>query len=604
MWSDNETTTDLLNYGEAVELVTDLLGREDLRPISVGLFGGWGAGKSSLSQMVVRDLVESEGDPYVIVEFDAWLYQDFDDARAALLEKISQALHTAAEGSETATEKAVSLLKRVKMLRLFGLLAEGGAALLGAPTFGILSRGIEGLDDIGSGEGDSEDVNAVRAAGKDITRRAESLLDPAQERSPPQEIEQFRRELEELLEEIGKTLVVFIDNLDRCLPRNTILTLEAVRLFLFVPNTAFVVAADEDMVRLAVGEHYKADAARLVTDYLDKLVQFPIRVPRVGVAEMRAYLIALLISQPADPADVLAPDLREKVFQALVENLRNTWRDGPITLEALKKVIGDDGSPAPHRERALVAAVQIADRLAPLLATSKRVGGNPRIVKRMMNTVRMRLATARRRQMPLDEALLAKMVLFERCMGEAATNILLTEIGNAKDGKPELLGRLEAEGEIGPDDLPAEWKGAGEAEFVGDWIELEPKLADVDLRPVAYLARELKPVRISTEGLSADGETALRVLLKARRSTSPTAKQALESTLPDERSLIMRGLVDHLSKNSDWSAAPQGFYGAITLADQDDTAAQDFAAFLRSREDGKHRNWLKAAIKGKDWWAD
>ena len=86
MWSDNETTNDLLNYGEAVELVTDLLAREDLRPLSVGLFGRWGAGKSSLSKMVVRDLMKAEGNPYIVVEFDAWLYQDFDDARAALLE--------------------------------------------------------------------------------------------------------------------------------------------------------------------------------------------------------------------------------------------------------------------------------------------------------------------------------------------------------------------------------------------------------------------------------------------------------------------------------------------------------------------------------------
>ncbi|SEO15857.1 KAP family P-loop NTPase fold protein [Palleronia pelagia] len=606
MWSDNETTTDLLNYGEAVELVTDLLAREDLRPLSIGLFGGWGAGKSSLSKMVVQDLMKAEGDPYIVVEFDAWLYQDFDDARAALLEKISQALYVVAKDSETGAEKAVSLLKRVNKLRVLGLLAEGGAALFGAPTFGILSRGIEGLGDIGAGEGDGEDVEAVRRAGEDVAKKTKGLLDPEQKRSPPQEIELFRRELEELLSELDKTLVVFIDNLDRCLPRNTILTLEAVRLFLFVPGTAFVIAADEDMVRLAVAEHYKANADRLVTDYLDKLVQFPIRVPRVGVAEVRAYLIALLISQPSDTRRALSPEHLGVVVGALVENLRNTWKDGPLGLKALEEALASGTPPTPDQGQVLVEAVQIAERLAPLLATSARVGGNPRIVKRMLNTVRMRLSVAQRRQMPLNEALLAKMALFERCMGEAATNVLLTEIGNAKDGKPELLSTLEADAdkETHSVELPKEWQGSSESEFVRGWIELEPKLADVDLRPVAYLTRELKPVRMSTEGLSAIGESALRTLLKAQSSNSPTVRKVREGVLPDERPLVMRGIIEHLGRVSDWKSMPSGFHGAIGLADYDADSGKDLATFIRSRNFAKNPNWLSAALKNKSWWVE
>src|SRR5271154_2947835 len=58
---------------------------------------------------------------------------------------------------------------------------------------------------------------------------------------PPEEIAAFRRQFGEVLEGLNRTLVVFIDNLDRCLPENAIHTLEAVRLFLFMPNTAFVI---------------------------------------------------------------------------------------------------------------------------------------------------------------------------------------------------------------------------------------------------------------------------------------------------------------------------------------------------------------------------
>lgn len=56
----------------------------------------------------------------------------------------------------------------------------------------------------------------------------------------PEQIDAFRKEYGEILEELNKPLVVIIDNLDRCLPTNAIHTLEAIRLFLFLTNTAFI----------------------------------------------------------------------------------------------------------------------------------------------------------------------------------------------------------------------------------------------------------------------------------------------------------------------------------------------------------------------------
>ncbi|MEO0818125.1 MAG: P-loop NTPase fold protein, partial [Pseudomonadota bacterium] len=56
MWSDNETEDDFLNFEDTVESVLDILLRQDLHPLSLGLFGGWGSGKSSLLQMVMGEL--------------------------------------------------------------------------------------------------------------------------------------------------------------------------------------------------------------------------------------------------------------------------------------------------------------------------------------------------------------------------------------------------------------------------------------------------------------------------------------------------------------------------------------------------------------------
>ncbi|WP_444451281.1 KAP family P-loop NTPase fold protein (plasmid) [Rhodobacter capsulatus] len=67
----------------------------------------------------------------------------------------------------------------------------------------------------------------------------------------------FREEFAALLDAAKiKRLVVMVDDLDRCLPSTAISTLEAIRLFLFVERTAFIIGADEAMIEYAVRDHF------------------------------------------------------------------------------------------------------------------------------------------------------------------------------------------------------------------------------------------------------------------------------------------------------------------------------------------------------------
>jgi predicted KAP-like P-loop ATPase len=99
MWADAETEVDFLNYSEVAELVAELIDSPDLMPLSLGIFGTWGTGKSSTLKFVKTELLRTP-DKYLIIEFDAWLYQDYDDARAALMAVIAKALVDASLGRE------------------------------------------------------------------------------------------------------------------------------------------------------------------------------------------------------------------------------------------------------------------------------------------------------------------------------------------------------------------------------------------------------------------------------------------------------------------------------------------------------------------------
>ncbi|TKB29366.1 MAG: NTPase KAP, partial [Mesorhizobium sp.] len=75
--------------------------------------------------------------------------------------------------------------------------------------------------------------------------------------------------------------------------------LEAIRLFLFVPNAAFVIAADEGMIEYAVRNHFPdlpaaAGPTSYARNYLEKLIQVPFRMPALGASETLVYLTLLL----------------------------------------------------------------------------------------------------------------------------------------------------------------------------------------------------------------------------------------------------------------------------------------------------------------------
>lgn len=180
-------------------------------------------------------------------------------------------------------------------------------------------------------------------------------------------------------------------------------------------------------------------------------------------------------------------------------------------------------------------------------------------------------------------------------------NDLLTLINNSQSGAPDLIAELEQR-ETVLTGLPESWQK--QADFVSEWIDLEPKFSGVDLRPITYLTRELKPVRVSAVGLSVAGETALRILLKSERATSPAVAKVIGTLVPSERELVMDAVVDALSKESDWARQPRGFSGALALSAADAECGRKLATHIRSLRLSKMPGWLKASLKDRLWWTD
>ncbi|ATR19155.1 NTPase KAP (plasmid) [Roseomonas sp. FDAARGOS_362] len=586
VWADIDTKQDFLNYGEAAVLVAEVIQDERMLPTSIGVLGTWGTGKSSLLNIIEAELrADSKTRDAIVVRFNAWLYQGYDDAKAALMETVADALIAAAEHAEDKSlpGRAMELAGRVRWFRAAGVAAEVGAAFAGIPLFGAARAAAAAGERLLEGGGTEDDLKKVREGAKEVGDRAKGLISDKAKRTPPREIDEFKAEFGKVLGGLKRTLVVFVDNLDRCMPEQTIRTLEAMRLFLSMHRTAFVVAADEEMVRQSVRAHFANIGERHVTDYLDKLIQIPVRVPRLGVREVRAYLFQLL----AD-AERMEAEVQARLRKDLTDNLQAAWRDDPISVIDVVSVLGlDPASPQ-------AVPFSTADRIAPLLAMPP-VNGNPRLIKRMLNVVRMRARLARRRSMPVSEDIIAKVALFERCMSEDATKAFYALIQAAEDGQIKQFAVLEGltdEPAAFVDALPESWKR--EADLLRAWFALEPKVSG-DLRPIAYLGRDTAALSVQKAALSQAGRSALAILLGLESRTSHAARKALEAVPQAENVILMEAVTAEMRKEVDWSTQPKGWWGALLLSEHDPSTLVILQRVIGERAGEKPPAWLRAA---------
>lgn len=590
MWPDNETERDFLNFSGVADTIGEIIVQADGRPISIGISGAWGIGKSSMIKLTKASLAarpKSDGQrDFIFVEFNAWLYQGYDDARAALMDVIAERLAVEAEERKTGSEKVRELLGRINWFRAAKLVAGSAASLaLGIPPTGLLGELLGWGQKLFTGPIDGGTLKDGKAEATQVAEAAKGLWKPKPDTTPPKEIQALRDTFEELLDDLGVTLVVLIDDLDRCLPETTISTLEAVRLFLFLKNTAFVIAADQDMIKHAVRRHFKGVTdERLVTSYFDKLIQVPIRVPALGTHEVRAYMMLLFVDN-----STLPENSRDTIRAGVAAQLQQAWQGKRVDRAFVQTLHAN--LPAE-----LVGQLDLADRLAPLMATATDIAGNPRLIKRFLNALAIRMSISRAQGVGVDEAVLAKLLLFERLGNAQAYSALMAAVGADDGGKPTFLGAWEKELSEGKDiALASPWND----HFVMEWLLLPPLLADKDLRGALYVSREHAPLVTPADRLSTDAAELLIALLE-HPDMAGAIKAKLAQIPRPELAIIMDRLLERARQEQEWGVPPI-LEACLVISEVEPAQGLRLAALLRDRPSAQIRASIVPKIGDQPW---
>lgn len=368
LWTDQPIRGgehDRLNFLHYADVLTEVVLTADT-PITIGVFGSWGSGKTSLMRLVAERLLDRRTTEHrwaQVVWFNAWQYERDEGALwRALLLRILEALENERLSDEDAKQVSdwrTRLYTDVQRSEIGSVKIDWpklgkGALSLGfslMPTPGTLLE----LGKMVKGEmGTLEDIaSAFQRERTDVYRRQLTLLEEFQGG--------FAHLVREYVWSRNGLLVIVIDDLDRCVPKRAIEVLEAIKLFLDVEGCVFFIAVDREVIERVVRIQYagyqagEKDSAPIAgQSYLEKIVQLPFYLPPLEDDQIASFI------DQHDPQ--LPPGCRD-IF---------------------------------------------ATALAP----------NPRVVKRTLNIFRLLLKLAEHRiaaglMEPVDAALLAKMVVVQ-----------------------------------------------------------------------------------------------------------------------------------------------------------------------------------------------
>lgn len=517
MWKDSETKSDYLNFDYLIDAVESIAMDSKLTPSTIGVYGDWGSGKSSLMQMVEEKIKTEHKDDTCCIRFNGWLFEGYEDAKTAFCGSILDALRANKTIPSKVKTRITNLLKKVDGKKI--LMKGGSVALDVLLSGGVGSIAYLTVDTI---------ANALKdklsdATASDVKDTLKGILaEKKSSTSNRKDIKHFQEEFKKILKESKiEHLVIFVDELDRCTPDTVLDVFAAMRLFLFVEKTSFIIGADSRLIDYAIKSRYQNIAGNeldISKEYLEKLIQYPVTIPKLDELELERYLTCLLL-------------------ETKINNIAECIKGGSIydSINQEELVKNHEGEKEEIKE-----AIALSRIISPVLAA--KLNGNPRQCKRFLNTLFMRVNMADTRGVKLDKKILSKLMLLEYFKEP-----MYAEVVNPNNRKD--LEELETKKTITSRNVFNKWK---DDEWVKDWLAIDVPLNEKDLRPYYYFSRSTQRVNQAINNLlSPNAQQSLKSFLAKTDSERVKAIKLFETLSDSECILVTDAIYEEMLKTEE-----------------------------------------------------
>jgi len=210
----------------SMRIAESLSKRNDKSSLVLGIYGAWGEGKTTVINFIKAGLKDIED--VVTVTFNPWIFPNENELLLSFFKTVSDSL------GRTITKRSEEIGDAITKY-----------AWLLAPAYGGASNAAKGLGNVMSNV----------------------------------DIEDYKKRIENILNEEGKRLIIFIDDIDRLDKKEIQAIFRLIKLSADFNNTSYVLAFDEEMVAAALREQYSSSNKDAGRNFLEKIVQVPLNLP-------------------------------------------------------------------------------------------------------------------------------------------------------------------------------------------------------------------------------------------------------------------------------------------------------------------------------------
>lgn len=249
--------------------------RQDPSSIVIGIYGIWGEGKTSVLRFIERELKQNPD--IICVTFNPWRFADEHQLLHGFFNTLASSLSRSLASNK---EKVGDILSKYVANVI--------------PTIKV-AEGVE---------------ISLSESAKSLGQTLASV-----------ELEELKKRLETILKTEGKRVVILMDDIDRLDKAETQAVFKLVKLTADFSYTAYVLAMDEEVVAAALGEKYGAGNIEAGRNFLEKIVQVPLRLPRADILSLRIMCFQA-IDQALNIAEIkLTDEQSQKFARAFVDGL-------------------------------------------------------------------------------------------------------------------------------------------------------------------------------------------------------------------------------------------------------------------------------------------
>jgi hypothetical protein len=339
-----------LGFAQTAQALATIIEESDPQ-FAVGIFGGWGSGKTTLMRAIeerLSDKTRPSSKRVVPVQFSAWRYEKEQHLIVPLLDTVRERLMSWSEARETEAGKRVAARTASTIGKAMNAIVAGFSMNIGVP--GALEVSYD--------------------ANKSLERASKLTADQRAARVSRSFYHASFRALEQSFEQFvgqrgGRRIVVFVDDLDRCLPEGALEVLESMKLFFDIEGFVFVVGLDRAVVEYIVDAKYwredapmrrvspavpnrnggdhadeAAEAVRMRdavpvsgTDYIKKIFQVPFTLAPVDVNQLAEFLGAVFQDGGLPPAQ------QDEIRNRVVPHLRYLVGGSGVNPREIKRYI-------------------------------------------------------------------------------------------------------------------------------------------------------------------------------------------------------------------------------------------------------------------------